>query len=93
MVDEVVVEGLFAVSEFGDGDREVVALVEFGDNGIDGPAAPGIENFFGEGGTAVLAEGFIPGDEVEGHGVGDGAIAVEEVGFEIACRKGESHRP
>jgi hypothetical protein len=30
---------------------------------------------------------------VEGHGVGDGAIAVEEVGFEIACRKGESHRP
>jgi hypothetical protein len=29
---------------------------------------------------------------VERHGVGDGAVAVEEVGFEIAFGDGEGHR-
>jgi hypothetical protein len=28
---------------------------------------------------------------VEGHGVGDGAVAVEEVGVEVACGEGEGH--
>ena len=88
LVDEAVVEGLFAVREFFDGDGEVVAAVEFGDDGVYGAASPGVEEFFGEGGAAVLAEGFVPGNEVEGHGVGDGAVAVEEVGLEVACREG-----
>ena len=33
-----------------------------------------------------------PGDEVEGHGVGDGAVAVEEVGLEVAFGEREGHR-
>jgi hypothetical protein len=91
LVDEVVVEGLFAVSEFGDGDGEVIAEVEFGNDGVNGSASPGIEEFLGEGGAAVLAEGLVPGEEVEGHGVSDGAVAVEEVGVEVACGEGEAH--
>ncbi len=91
LMDEVVVEGLFAVGEFGDGDGEVIAEVEFGDDGVDGAAAPGVEELFGEGGAAVLAECLVPGEEVEGHGVGDGAVAVEEVGVEVACGEGEGH--
>ena len=91
LVDEVVVEALFAVGELFDGDGEVVAEVEFGDDGVYGAATPGVEEVFGEGGAAVLVEGLGPGDEVDGHGVGDGAVAVEEVGLEVACGKGEGH--
>jgi hypothetical protein len=92
VVDEVVVEGLLAVGEFLNGDGEVVAEVELGDYGVDGAAAPGVEELLGEGGAAVLAESFVPGEEVEGHGVGDGAVAVEEVGLEVACWEGKGHR-
>jgi len=92
LIDEAIVEAFFAMGELGDGDGEAVAAVEFGDDGVDGAAAPGVEELFGEGGAAVLAEGLGPGDEMDGHGVGDGAVAVEEVGLEVACREGEGHR-
>jgi len=93
LVDEVVVEALFAVGELGDGDGEAVAEVELGDDDVDWATTPGIEELFGEGGAAVFVEGLGPGDEVDGHGVGDGAIAVEEVGLEVACGDSEGHRP
>ena len=92
LVDEVVVEALFAVGEFLEGDSEAVAAIELGDDGVDGAAAPGVEKLLGEGGAAVLVEGLGPGDEVDGHGVGDGAVAVEEVGFEVAFGERERHR-
>jgi len=92
LVDEVVVEALFAVGEFLNGDGEAIAAVELGDYGVDGAATPGVEELLGEGGAAVLVEGLGPGDEVDGHGVGDGAVAVEEVGLEFACREREGHR-
>ena len=92
LVDEVVVEALFAVGELGDGDGEAIAAVELGDDGVDGAAAPGVEELLGEGGAAVLVEGLGPGDEVDGHGVGDGAVAVEEVGLEVAFGEREGHR-
>ena len=79
------------MGEFFDGDGGAIAAVEVVDDGVDGAAAPGVEEFLGEGGAAVLGEGAGPGDEVEGHGVGDGAVAVEEVGVEVACGEGEGH--
>ena len=57
LVDEVVVEALLAVGELLEGDGEAVAAVEFGDDGVDGAAAPGVEELLGEGGAAVLVEG------------------------------------
>lgn len=92
LIDEAIVEALLAVGEFLDGDREAIAAVELGDYGVDGATTPGVEEFLGEGGAAVLAEGLGPGDEVDGHGVGDGAVTVEEVGLEVACGERESHR-
>ncbi len=91
LVDALVVEALFAVGELVDGDGEAVAAVELGDDGVDGHASPGVEELLGEGGAAVLAEGAVPGGVVEGHGVGDGAVAVEEVGLEVAWGEGEGH--
>ena len=91
LVDEVVVEALFAVGKLVDGDGEVVAAVELGDDVADGHAAPGVKEFFGEVGAAVLGEGLGPGDVVDGHGVGDGAVAVEEVGLEVAFGKCQGH--
>jgi hypothetical protein len=88
LVDEVVVETLLAVGELIDGDGEAVALVELGDDVADGHAAEGVEELLGEVGAAVLGEGLGPGDVVERHGVGDGAVAVEEVGLEVAFGKG-----
>jgi hypothetical protein len=92
LVDEFVVEALLAVRKLFDGDGEAVAVVEFGYYGVDGPAAPGVEELLGEGGAAVLAEGAVPGDVVERHRVGDGAVAVEEVGLEVAFGELEGHR-
>ena len=91
LVDEFVVEALFAMGELGEGDGEVVAVVEFGDDGVDGATTPGVEELFGEGGAAVFVEGFVPGDVVQGHGVGDGAVAVEEVGLEVAFGELQGH--
>ena len=90
-MEALVVEALLAVGELGDGDGEMVAAVELGDDVVDGPATPGVEELLGEGGAAVLAEGAVPGDVVERHGVGDGAVAVEEVGLEVAFGEGEGH--
>ena len=92
LVDEVVVEALFAVGELFDGDGEAVALVELGDDCADGHAAEGVEELLGEIGAAILGERLGPGDVVERHGVGDGAVAVEEVGLEVAFWEGEGHR-
>jgi hypothetical protein len=89
--EEGVVDVFLADGEGGDVDGEAVAAIELGDDVADGPAAPGVEEIFGERGAAVLAESFVPGDVVEGHGVGDGAIAVEEVGLEVTFGELESH--
>ena len=91
LVDEVVVEALLAVGELVDGDGEAVALIELGDDVADGHAAEGVEELLGEVSAAVLGKGLGPGDVVEGHGVGDGAVAVEEVGLEVAFGEGEGH--
>jgi len=40
LVDALVVEALLAVREFVDGDGEVVAAVELGDDGVDGACLP-----------------------------------------------------
>jgi hypothetical protein len=66
------VQSLFAVQRLDDDDR--------------GNAAPAVELIFGEG-AAPLAQRPLPGDQVQRHGVDDGAVAVEEVGFEIAGRE------
>jgi hypothetical protein len=84
IVDEGVVEVFLAGGEGFDRDVEVVAAVDGFDDSGDGDTAHPVEEFFGEVGAAVLGEGLGPGDEVEGHGVDDGAVAVEEEGGEGA---------
>jgi hypothetical protein len=91
LVDEVVVEALLAMGKFIDGNGEAVALIELCDDVTDGHATERVEKFLGEVGAAVLGERLAPGDVVERHGVGDGAVAVEEVGLEVACRKVKDH--
>ena len=74
-------------------DRHVerMALVEGGDDFADGHASPGVEERFGKEGAAVFSEGLLPGNVVQGHGVGDGAVHVEEVGAEGAGWEGQLH--
>ena len=79
--EEVVVEAFFAMGYFFDGHVEAMALVEGGDDFADGHASPGVEERLGKEGAAVFGKGLLPGDVVQGHGVGDGAIHVEEVGL------------
>ena len=86
-MEEVVVEGFLAVGDLVDGHGEALLVVEGGDDLGDGHAAPGVEEVFGEA-AAVVGEDGGPGGVVERHGVGDGAVAVEEVGFEGARWEG-----
>ena len=83
------VQGFFLFADVGDGHVQALLLVERGEDFSDGHTAPGVEVIFGE----VAAEGFkdmLPGNVVEGHGVGDGAVAVEEVGAEVSGREFEA---
>ena len=82
-MDEVEEEGFLAVGDLLDRHGEALIAVEGGDDFSDGPSAPGVEEVFGEG-AAMLGEDGGPGEVVEGHGVGYGAVAVEEVSLEGA---------
>jgi len=77
------VEGLFA---FGDLVRVHVGaecfVQDFDGSGERDPAE-GVEEVLGEG-AALLGYGFGPAFEVQGHGVGDGAVEVEEIGAEVS---------
>ncbi len=75
--EKFVVEILFAVGDFFDGHGEGVTLVERGDDAGDGPSSPRVEEVFGEVVAAVFGEGLLPGEVVQGHGVGDGSVHVE----------------
>ena len=77
------VEVLFAMGDSFDGHVEALHFVEPGNDLLWRHAAPGIEETFVEG-AAPLAERFFPREVVEGHGVDDGAVAVEEVGAKEA---------
>ena len=77
------VEILLVLGEGFEGHVEALHLIEVGDDFDGGLAAPGVEELFIEG-AAVFAERLVPGDVVQRHGVGDGAVAVEEIGAEWA---------
>jgi hypothetical protein len=91
LMDEVVVEAFLAVGELGNGDGEAVAIVELGDDVADGHAAKGVEELFGKVSAVVLGERLDPCDVVKRHGVGNGAVAVEEIGLEVAFGKDKGH--
>ena len=84
------VEILLVLGEGFDGHVEAVHLVEVGNDFDGGLAAPGVEELFIKD-AAPLAERLLPGDVVEGHGVGDGAVAVEEIGAEWAWGQVQFH--
>lgn len=86
----LVVEVLLADGDFFDGHAEAVALIERGDDFMHGHSAPLVEEVFGEV-AAVLAERLLPGDVVQGHGVGNGSVAVEEISLEWALGDFELH--
>ncbi len=73
-------------------DRHVEAehLVEVGNDFGNGLATPGIEEIFREG-AAPFGERLFPGDVMQRHGVGDGAVTVEEVRAEEAWREVQFH--
>ena len=86
--DALQVELLFAVSG---GDRvEAVAepFVQHFDGARQGDTTPAIEEVLWKVAT-LLAHGLLPADEVQGHGVSDGAIKIEEIGLEDAWRQGQ----
>jgi hypothetical protein len=85
------VEGLLSNGEGVDGHVEGVNLIEVGDDIANGFAAPRVEKIFRE--IAVpFGEGGFPGAVVKGHGIDDGAVAVEDVGAEVAGGQGQLHR-
>ena len=72
------VEFFLVLGQGVDGHGKAVHLIQRGDNLARGLAAPGIEKIFGK--RAIpLCESGLPGDVVKGHGVDDGAVAVEEI--------------
>ena len=79
------VESLFARGHGIDRHVEPVHRVQIGDDFADWLAAPGIEKLL-----RVVAVPFgqapLPGFVVERHGVGDGAVAIEEIGAKFADR-------
>jgi hypothetical protein len=91
LVEHLEVELLFAVDDSGRVEVIAEALVEHFDGAREGDAAPGPEEVFGEI-AAGFADGLLPGDEVQRHGVGDGAVEVEEIGAEVAGRDGQRLR-
>ena len=88
--EEREVEILFVLGEGLRGHVEALHLVEVGYDIDRGLAAPGVEELFIEG-AAVFAERLAPGDVVEGHGVGDRAVTVEEIGAEWARGQVQVH--
>ena len=88
------IELLFAVNDRGWVHGVAEALVEHLDGAGEGDAAPLPEEIFGEVGVE-LAGGLLPGGEVQRHGIGDGAVEVEEVGAEVAGGDGDQvgHTP
>ncbi len=87
---QLVVEILLALGDGFDGHVEPVHSVERGDDFDGRLAAPGVKEFFVKF-AAPLAERLLPGDVVERHGVDDGAVAVEEIGAEVAGGEFELH--
>ena len=53
-------------------------------------ASPGVEEIFAEF-AAPFRERFAPGNVVKRHGIGDGAVTIEEVTLEGSRRQLESH--
>ena len=84
------VEVLLVLRDDSDGHVEAVHLIQRGDNFDRRLATPGIEKSFVKG-AIPLGECLRPGDVVEGHGVGDGAVAVEEITAEVAGGDGKGH--
>ena len=82
----IVIELLFPTSDFVDWHLQIVLFVEEGNDFRNRETAPGIEQVFRER-TASFGERSSPRDVVQRHGVGDGTIAVEEVGAECAGRQ------
>ena len=84
------IEGFFAGGERFDRHVEAVHLIQIGNDFANRLAAPRVEKFL-----IVVAvpfgEGFLPGDVREGHRVGDGAVAVKEIGAEVAGGNFELH--
>jgi hypothetical protein len=79
-VKQAQVEVFLADSNGLDRHLEDALPVEGSDDFVHGLAAPGIEELFAE--LAVpFAQRLFPGDVMQRHGVGDGAIAVEEIGL------------
>ena len=87
---KLVVQLFFAGADGFDGHAEAVLLVEHGDDFGDGSASERVEMALVE--VAVpFGEDFLPSDIVEGHGIDDGAVAVEEIGVVRAGRELEFH--
>ena len=87
---EFVVQLFFARADGFDGHAQAVLFVEHGDDFGDGGATEKVEMMFVE--VAVpFGEDFFPGDVVQGHGIGDGAVAIEEIGVVGAGRELKFH--
>lgn len=82
-VEVFVVEAFFSDGGGVNGHLEALLLVHQGDDVADGHSSEAVEDVFREG-ASLFAEGLLPGDVVERHGVGDGSVAVEEIGLEGA---------
>lgn len=88
---ELLVDVLPAAGDDLDRHGQPLLLVEVDDDVRDRAATPGVEQVLRKG-AFPLRQRPLPGHVVQGHGVGDGAVAVEEVRLEVAGGKGQRHR-
>ena len=84
------IQALLADGDGVDGHLQPLSFVEGGDDFGDGSAAPGVKELFVKG-AIPFGEGFFPGNVMQGHGVDDGAIAIEEIRCKGAGRQFEFH--
>jgi len=88
LVEHVEVESFFASYDGFRVHGRAEFLVEQLDYAERRNAAEGVEEVFGEL-AAGFSDGFGPDDEVQGHGVGECAVEIEEEGAEVAFGKSE----
>ncbi len=86
----LVIKSLFACGKRFDGHFEAMHLIQVGDDFADWLPAPGIKELFVVA-AVPLGESSFPGDVVERHGVGDGAVTVKEVSAKLSSGQFKIH--
>src|ERR1035437_4250646 len=81
--EQLEVELLLMFGESFNGHCEAVHLIQRGDDLACGLAAPRVKKIFGKG-AIPLRKGRLPGDVMQRHRINNGAVAVEEIGAEVA---------